>query len=220
VAAPAPPWHPAPGCALVLLCVAEQRIGGIEVADVHGVTGHFQTDVAVVKAVGEGVDIPVDSAVIYRHYHGKRFRGLVHAGTAYPGIWALTGRAHDEYRNYYRIPFDKTMPAIIDDYETLDLRATGKQVIIDRGALVTETAGGIQLPDNLKHRHGTGRIVSMGSEVTSVFPDLEVGDEIAYITATALPITWVDRSAEKRDRAFVHVESILAITGKVGDTNG
>lgn len=58
------------------------------------------------------------------------------------------------------------------------MKAIGKNVIIARAPLKTQTDGGIHIPETARKSEATGEVVSAGQEATHV----KEGQEVLYLT--------------------------------------
>lgn len=168
------PFVPFAGIVVVEMCGKPERVGGVLVAYRNERIG---PDVAKVVAAGEGPssELRPGDVVLVRHSHGKHMRGVEVSGVSFDNEVRMYGCAAVVGGKAARVPWHKSVPGVL---EGGGVRATGDNVIIDRGEVRRTSAGGILLPDDASYRPCIGTVVSVGPKAPK---EIAPGMRVVYM---------------------------------------
>lgn len=173
-----------PNCTVVEMHPVPESSGGVLIADGPGAEWRLRPDVGVVISAGDGVPLLPGETVAVRHDHGKRVENFRSGSYQARGEVRLYGCAAMSGRKAVRVPYWRSIVALVDYDNEQTLKATGKNVVIDRGDIVERTEGGIILPESATYRPTIGTIVSVGADVP---PDFRPGMRVMYMANLMLP---------------------------------
>lgn len=173
-----------PHCTVVAMCNVPDSSGSIIIPKGEDAEYRMRPDVGVVLSAGSGVPLIPGDLVAVKHDHGKWVEGF-HSGDFHTDLQVrFYGCAAMSGRKAIRVPYWRSILALIDYDNEQPLRATGKQVIIDRGDIIEKTDGGVILPSSATYRETVGTIVSTGADVP---PEYRVGSKVIYTANLMLP---------------------------------
>ena len=150
----------------------QQHVGMIVLCDDN--SRNTRPDIGFTISVGKGVSLDVGSIVIVRPSDGT-WRNSVKWGNYQA----------EQIRHYgVFVPHEKPgRPRIYDwtdsilaTYENKVLKATGRNLLIERAKPIEKTSGGLLLPSRSIYREGEARVISAGSQCREV----KEGDYILY----------------------------------------
>ncbi|MCX7801360.1 MAG: co-chaperone GroES, partial [Fimbriimonadales bacterium] len=165
-------------------------------------------DVGVVLSAGadSSRELSPGDVVLVNHAHGKHVRGLRIGGVEFENEVRLYGCAAIVGGKARVVPWYKSVMAVLE--RDGGVRATGRNVVIDRGDVRTVTEGGIHLPDDATFRPSIGTVVSVGPLAN---PEIKVGMRVVYMATLVKRVEGV-----RKNLGIVPSEAVLAEV-RVGD---
>lgn len=163
-------------------------------------------DMGTVLAAGPGVPLLPGQQVLCRATHGKHLSGFKLRGRQLDGIVRMYGRAATTNGGATRIPWWESVPVMLDGGCP---RATHRNVVIDRGEIITESEGGILYTQDSTYRPTKGTVVSIGSMAQKQFPELREGATVYYLANSMLPLKGFKLGGEYKNYGVIDMDGIL-----------
>lgn len=186
-------------CVVVEMCGKPDRIGSLYVAYEGQRLG---PDVGVVLSAGSdaAAELSPGDVVLVNHSHGKHMDGLRIGRTVFENEVRLYGCAAMVGGKSRPVPWYKSVMAVVEKCGAV--RATGRNVVIDRGDVRTVTEGGIHLPDDATFRPSIGTVVSVGPAAN---PEIRPGMRVVYMASLVKRVEGV-----RKNLGIVPSEAVLA----------
>jgi hypothetical protein len=191
-------FYPMPGCVVV-------QMGTYRTTLAFSMMEGPTPDYGMVLASGPGVPLAYGDRVFVHPAHGKHMAGVSIGGKTIPGEVHYYGRAAGSGGRPVKIAWWKSIPILWAG----EMKATGNNVIVDRGPVVRETEGGILLPDDARYRSTKGCVVSVGPEAARRYPDLKPGAVVYYLANCMLPLKGLVENGEVRNWGVIDADGIL-----------